>query len=128
MSEKRFSNRKRRGCLLPLLVVAALLAILSISNCTIAPKGAQPPKIPSDWAKTNVLGYDSTGYKVTAEWIRVYHAMIKTYGSKLPINEQVTPDDMGGIIPTPSANIYHVSFGTNKRFTDLKEIESDSGP
>ena len=108
--------------------VVVLTAYIGLGSCTIAPKGTPPPKTASEWAKTNVLGFDSTGYKVTAEWVRVYHALIKTYGNKLPINEQVGPDDMGGIIPTANINIFHVSFGTNKRFTDLKDLENNSGP
>jgi hypothetical protein len=107
-------------------VIGAVFFIWLFSQCTIAPKGVPPPKTASEWAKKNVIGYDSTGIKVTADWVRVYHSMIVAYGKKLPINEQVAADDMNGI--TPAGNNFHVSFETNKRFTDLKQIENEAVP
>lgn len=94
------------------IVVAALL----ITGCTIAPKVTEPSKT-SPWAQANILGYDSTGIFVGADWPRVYHGLLAAYGSKLPINEQVPSDDMTGIVKIGSR--LHVTFATNKRMTDL---------
>lgn len=105
--------------------VGAFLAILLFGSCTIAPKVTQPDK-PSAWAQENVIGYDATGLIVGADWVRTYHGLLKAYGNKLPINEQVPADDSTGI--TPKGDKFHVSWDVNTRFTDLKRLESQATP
>jgi hypothetical protein len=105
--------------------VAIIVAAFLIVGCTIAPKVSGPSK-PSPWAQANIIGYDSSGYFVRKDWIRVYHGLLAKYESKLPVNEQVAADDMTGI-DTRGA-IFHVTFATNKTFTDLQRFENEAGP
>lgn len=105
-------------------LIIAIAATL-LCSCTIAPKQTLPSRV-SPWAQTNILGYDRTGYIVKADWIRAYHGLLKAYGNKLPINEQVPSDDMTGI--TARGQNWHVDFITNKRMTDLKYLENGAGP
>ncbi len=99
----------------------AIFGLALLTACTIAPKVSEPAKV-SPWAQANIIGYDTHGYIVGADWVRVYHALLAAYGSKLPINEQVPADDMTGI--QSSGKNFHVDFATNKRFTDLKFFEN----
>jgi hypothetical protein len=104
------------------ILVAGLLSI----SCTITPKPATAAQA-SDWAKRNIVSYDSKGVFVREDWVRVYHGLLKAYGNKLPINEQVPGgDDVTGVALRGS--LYHIDFVANKRFTDLKRIEAEAGP
>jgi hypothetical protein len=106
-------------------LIIFIAAASLVCGCTIAPKITEPAQV-SPWAQANILGHDLHGYTVGPDWPRVYRGMIAAYGSKLPVNEQVPPDDMTGI--EPRGQNFHVDFAANKRFTDLKYIENRPGP
>lgn len=107
--------------------VIAFTIGLALCSCTIAPKSTAPAQA-SDWAKHNIVSYDSKGINVRVDWVRAYHGLIVKYGDRLPVSEQVPPDSMVGI-GKRSSSLYHVDWIANKRFTDLKQLENElSGP
>ena len=103
----------------------ALIAALALAACTIAPQQVEH-KTASGWIKANRIGYDSTGYIVTPDWVYVYRASWKQYGTKLPLKEQpANPED--GIVLRPDGN-YHVTFMANRRFDHMNEMDENSTP
>ena len=102
-------------------IIGALFVIWAFSSCTVAPKVTEPSR-PSSWAKANIIGYDRNGIFVKSDWVRVYFALLKAYGGKLPVTEQLPGDGYKGI--TTSGSHFHVDWETNKRFADLKYIEA----
>ncbi len=116
-----------RKSILALEVLYWLGMLVALSSCTITPKATYAAQ-PSDWAKANLVGYNSTGLYVGTDWVRAYHELVKTYGDKLPINQRVPLNNWTGITHTKWHNVYHVTFAVNRRFADLELIEKGSGP
>lgn len=101
-----------------------LLAFSACSHLTVTPTPVATHEV-SSWAKTNIIDADATGLVVTADFVMVYHELLKNYGKKLPVSSRPhTPDDG---VTNAGAN-YHVTYEVQDRFADLKYFERNSGP
>jgi hypothetical protein len=109
-----------------LVHVIAFLGFCSTTDrMTVAPKPVAVHEV-SSWAKKNVIDSDRTGVIVTADYVRVYKALLADYGKKLSTSSQpASPDD--GIEKRADGN-YHVTYEVSDRFADLKYFERNSGP
>lgn len=110
------------------LILAAIATVLLCSSCswtgTVAPHPVQAAQV-SDWAKHNVIDTNAAGVLVTAEWVRVYQAMLKEEGNKLPVsNRPGSPND--GV--KPEGSNFRVTFEVSDRFADLKYFERNATP
>lgn len=107
-------------------IAATCLLALFLTSCsfTVTPKQVTPHAV-SDWAHRNVIEANDHGVLVTAEWIRVYHELLKSYSAKLPVsNRPATPD--AGI--APENGNFRVSYEVSDRFADLKYFERNGAP
>lgn len=107
-----------------LVEIGIILSLCSCSHLTVAPPAVQVHES-SSWAKQNIIDADSKGVLVTTEWVRVYHDLLATYGSKLPVSERPASPNDG--IKAEGAN-FRVEYPVNDRFADLKYFERNSGP
>jgi hypothetical protein len=100
-------------------VACLLLATVSCSHITVAPKPIETHQI-SSWAKQNILDADTTGVLVTAEFIRVYHELLSAYSPKLKVSSRpASPND--GI--KPEKGNFRISYVVQSRFAELKDID-----
>lgn len=106
------------------------LAILSLGGCgsaglTVAPKPVTAHAV-SSWARENVLAADARGVLVTTEWVRVYHALLTTYGDRLPVSNRPASPDAG--IAALAYDRFRVSYEVSDRFVEMKFIERNGTP
>lgn len=103
------------------LILLSLLAFGCAHNpITIYPK---PPAatVASYWSHKNIIDADSNGEIVTAEWVRVYQELLKTYADKIPVRNRPANPTQG---ISDSGNVrFHVDWTVVNRFILLKSFD-----
>lgn len=110
-----------RNCAVAYLCALCLLSA-GCGHLTIAPKPVATRQV-SSWARHNILSANDKGILVTAEFVRVYHALLTAYGDKLSVSSRPSsPTD--GI--TPEGSNFRISYEVQSRFADLKYFERNA--
>lgn len=107
-----------------ILAIGFSLALISCASrhpLTIAPAPPHAHTV-SEWARLNIVDADAAGEIVTAEWVRVYHEMLKAYGDKLPVARRPASPDQG--IVAIGTDRFHVDWTVKDRFVVLKSFDT----